>query len=145
MISTARFRSDAAVPEEREDAPRERHVEARRRLVGDEHGGRARERERDHHPLRHPAGQLVRVRGSRASGFADPDRLEERQRRPPLSGPSARRVRAEPVGDLAADASDGAERAARVLEAERGALAAVAAERLGAHRQHVAAVEPRHA
>jgi hypothetical protein len=38
-------------------------VERRRRLVGDQELRIAGDRHRDHHPLRHAAGQLVRKRG----------------------------------------------------------------------------------
>jgi hypothetical protein len=38
-----------------------RHVERRRRLVGDQERGVAGEGERDHHALPHPAGEPVRV------------------------------------------------------------------------------------
>ena len=38
-----------------------RGVQRRRRLVGDEELGSGRQRQRDRHPLRHAAGELVRV------------------------------------------------------------------------------------
>ena len=44
-----------------EDLRLDRHVERRRRLVGDQERRVARERHRDHHALAHPAGELVRV------------------------------------------------------------------------------------
>ena len=44
-----------------EDPRLDRHVERRRRLVGDQHLRVAGERHRDHHALPHPARELVRV------------------------------------------------------------------------------------
>jgi hypothetical protein len=58
--------------EQIEDLRLNRHVERRRRLVGDEEFGLARQRHRDHHALAHPAGELVRdsrARAARASGM----------------------------------------------------------------------------
>ena len=50
-----------------DDLRLDRHVERGRRLVGDQHGGIARERHRDHHALAHAAGELVRIVAQRAS------------------------------------------------------------------------------
>ena len=49
------------VADQLEDLRLHGDVERRGRLVGDEHLGAAGERHRDHHPLAHAAGQLVRV------------------------------------------------------------------------------------
>ena len=51
----------AELAQEVEDPRLDRHVERGRRLVGDQDLRIARERHRDHHPLAHPAGELVRV------------------------------------------------------------------------------------
>ena len=51
--------------QEIEDLRLDRHVERGRRLVGDQELGPAGERHRDHHPLAHAAGELVR-KGARA-------------------------------------------------------------------------------
>jgi hypothetical protein len=45
---------DDELAEQREDLRLDRHVERRRRLVGDEELRLARERHRDHHALAHP-------------------------------------------------------------------------------------------
>ena len=49
------------VGEEFEDLRLHRHVEGRRRLVGDQHVRIVGERHGDHHPLALAAGQLVRI------------------------------------------------------------------------------------
>ena len=47
--------------EELEDLRLDRHVEGRRRLVGDQQLRLQRERHRDHHALAHAARELMRV------------------------------------------------------------------------------------
>src|SRR5208282_3403573 len=58
----------------------DRNVERGGRLVGDQQVGVARERHRDHHPLAHPAGQLMRVVVDPAFRIGDPDHLERLDR-----------------------------------------------------------------
>ena len=73
----------AQVLEEVEDLGLDGHVERRRRLVGDQQLRVAGERDRDHHPLAHPAREPVRVvvePARRRSGSAPP-----RGARPPAS------------------------------------------------------------
>ena len=53
------------------------HVERGGRLVGDEQRGRVRQRDRDHHPLPHPAGQLVRVAGPASPSGRQADLAEQ--------------------------------------------------------------------
>ena len=60
-------------------------VERGRRLVGDEQLGLAGERERDHHPLLQPAGELERIVVDAARAVGDADRVEQ------LDRPRARR------------------------------------------------------
>ena len=55
-----------------EDLRLDRHVERGGRLVGDQHLRVARQRHRDHHPLAHAAGQLMRI------GVGAPLRLGDR-------------------------------------------------------------------
>ncbi len=64
-----------------EDLRLDHDVEGGRRLVADDDGRVAREGHRDHRPLAHPAGQLVRV--GAAALLRDADELEE------LAGPLA--------------------------------------------------------
>ena len=68
----------------------DRHVERRRRLVGDEQLRVARERHRDHHPLAHPAGELVRIlvdasRGRPGCGRAPSSSIARAACRPALT------------------------------------------------------------
>ena len=57
-----------------EDLRLRRHVERRRRLVGDQQVGIVDQRHRDHHALAHAAGELVRVVVDPALGARDADR-----------------------------------------------------------------------
>ena len=63
----------AQVHQQLQDLGLDRHVERRRRLVGDEDPRVAGQRHRDHRPLAHAAGELVRIAavGSRRIGQAD--------------------------------------------------------------------------
>ena len=67
------------VGEDPEDLRLDDHVERGRRLVGDEELRPQHERERDHDPLPHPAGELVRVLAeARRRDSHSPERLERR-------------------------------------------------------------------
>ena len=63
-----------------EDLRLDRHVERRRRLVGDQEVGVARERHRDHHALAHAARELVRIVVDAHARVGDADRLEQLDR-----------------------------------------------------------------
>src|SRR5438093_794563 len=54
-----------------------RHVERRRRFVGDHQGRLPRQRHGDHHPLLHPPAELVRVRVVDLRRLRNPDASEE--------------------------------------------------------------------
>src|SRR5213594_4076042 len=54
-----------------------RHVERRRRFVGDHQGRLPRQRHGDHHPLLHPSAELVRVRVVDLRRLRNPDASEE--------------------------------------------------------------------
>ncbi len=65
----------AAQPAEQfEDLGPDRRVQGRRRLVGDDQFGVEGHRHRDHHPLPHAAGELVRIVADPHGG--DPDLLQ---------------------------------------------------------------------
>ena len=64
-----------------QDLRLDRDVEGGGRLVGDQDLGLERQRHRDHRPLAHPAGELVRVVSTRALGVRDPDRPQQLDRR----------------------------------------------------------------
>ncbi len=71
--------------EQLEDLRLNRHVERRRRLVGDQHGRLARQRHRDHHALAHAARHLMRILVDALRGRRNADALEhlDRPRRAP--------------------------------------------------------------
>ncbi len=67
-----------------------RDVERGRRLVGDENLGLAREGDGDHHPLAHPAAELVGVGVESRGGIGDAHLLQQTEgarRAPRLSKP----------------------------------------------------------
>jgi hypothetical protein len=65
----------AALLDQTQDLRLGRHVERRRRLVGDEELGAGRDRDRDHHALAHAARELVRVGPEALLGTGDVDAL----------------------------------------------------------------------
>ena len=78
------------VVEQGQDLGLDRDVERGGRLVGDQHPRLAGQRDRDHHPLAQPAGELVRVILQPLARSRQPDQLEHLQRRgpaPPSSMP----------------------------------------------------------
>ena len=77
--------------EQLEDVARQRHVESGRRLVGEQQAGPAGQGGGDHHPLAHPARQLVGVGAVALLGVAQPDVAQ--QRAAPRRGPRRRRAR----------------------------------------------------
>ena len=119
-----------------EDLRLRRHVERRRRLVGDEQARIARERHRDHRPLAQAAAQLERVLVDAPLGLGDADAAQH------LDAAAPRLLVARPslcsmhrLDDLVADRVHGAERGHRLLEdqadlaaADRAHLAAVGVE-----------------
>ena len=87
--------------------------------------GRPRNRDGDHHPLAHPAAELVRVGPQAPLGRRDAD--ARRAARPPACGrrrAPCRRARVSTSIDLVADGEDRVERAHRVLEDHRDLTAA---------------------
>ena len=82
----------------------DRHVERGRRLVGDQHVGVVRDRHRDHRPLAHAAGVLVRVLVDALARVRDADEVEQLDR-PARRSSSLRQVvvHRDRLGDLVAD------------------------------------------
>ena len=66
--------------EQVEDLRLHGHVERGGRLVGEQQLRAARQGDRDHDPLAHAAGQLVRVLAQAPLGLGDADRREQRER-----------------------------------------------------------------
>ena len=89
--------------DETQDLLLHRHVERRRRLVGDDEPGLEREGGGDQHALAHAPRELVRIGGERARGVADVHFLEQLER--PRAGVGAAHAgdEAHAVGELRLD------------------------------------------
>ncbi len=100
------------------------HIERGGRLVSDQELGLAGERHRDHHPLAHAPGKLMRVLVDPALGRGDADERHQ------LDGAGARRSRAhaevvaQHLADLHAHGEERIERGHGILEDDRHLLAA---------------------
>ncbi len=125
-----------------EDLGLDRHVEGRCRLVGDQQFGRAGERDGDHHPLAHAAGELVRVFPDAPPRLGDADQRQHLHR--PLLRVLARQTLMQPQGlaDLAPDGQHRVERGHRLLEDHADGVAADAAHLALGQAEEVAALEP---
>jgi hypothetical protein len=100
------------------------HVERRGRLVGDDHVGVVGDRHRDHRPLAHTAGELVRERGRPLLRVGDADQVEQFDG---LFGGAVLGhvlVDAQRLGDLVAHRVHRCEGRQRVLEDHRDLFAA---------------------
>ena len=97
--------------EQLEDLVLDRDVERRRRLVAEDELRLARERDRDHHALAHPARQLVRVRVGAPLGIGDADQAHQLERALARRAPAvARAARAGPRRSARRRASPGSAR-----------------------------------
>ena len=124
-----------------EDLRLDRHVQRRRRLVGDQQLRIARQRHRDHHPLAHAAGKLMRILAHPPLRRGNADQHQHLDR--PLLGVARRQalVKLQRLADLPADRQHRVEAGHRLLEDHRDRVAAdVAHLRLGDVEQ-VAALE----
>jgi hypothetical protein len=116
-------------------------VEGRGGLVGDDQAGVVGDRDGDHHPLAHPAGELVREGPRAFRGPGDADEVEQ------LHGPLPRGVAADVLvdlqglDDLAAHGEDRRERGHRVLEDHADLAAADPRHLLVPEAEQLAAVE----
>ena len=116
-------------------------VERRGRLVGDQHLGVDGEGDGDHHPLAHPARELVRVVADAGGGPRHLDHLEQLDR--PPAGVAAAHAAAGPqgLGDLVAHGVHRVERGEGVLEDHRDVLAGVGAPLLRRQSEQVGAAK----
>ena len=107
-----------------EDLRLDRHVQRGRRLVGDQHPRVAGERHRDHRPLPHAAGELVRVFARPLCRLGDFDELQHLDGF--LVGGGLREILVQPqrFGDLVADRQHRVERGHRLLKDHRNVVAA---------------------
>ncbi len=124
--------------QELDDLSLERHVERRGRLVGDEQRGLEHERGRDHDPLPHPAGELVRVVAQAILDVGDADLLEQLHRPPPqrfAARPSSTLVRFLDVDHLRPDGERRVQARQRILEDHHELRPSQPAHLLGAQRR----------
>ena len=131
------------VAQEVEDLGLNRHVERRRRLVGDQELRLARKGHCDHRPLPHPARELVRIVPQPRLRVGDADAVEQ------LCSALLRialvhaEVGFEHLADLAADRQNRVQARHRVLEDHRDLPPADAAELLVGKLQQVPVLEIR--
>jgi hypothetical protein len=118
-----------------------RHVEAGRRLVGDEQLGTAGERERDHHALAHAARELERIGVVALARAGDTDLVEYFDRLVRERGGIHLRMLLQHVLDLPPDFADRIQGRARVLEDHRHFAPAQVAHLILACGAHVEAGE----
>ena len=107
----------------------DRDVEVRRRLVGEDQPGPARDRDRDHRALAHAARQLVRIGAEARAGRRNPDALEQSQGLGACLGARDVEVGPDGLGDLVADGEHGVQRTRRILEDHGDDAAAEATKR----------------
>ncbi len=105
--------------QEVEDPGLNGHVERRRGLVGDQDLRVARKRNRDHHPLAHPAGELVRVLLDPAARVRDVHEIEQLHHPRPGLTLGHVHVLLHDLLDLASDPEHRIQRGHRLLEDER--------------------------
>ena len=127
--------------EQPQDLRLHRHVERRRRLVGDEHFGIHRQGGRDHHALAHAAGELVRVVADAVRRPRHLDEVEQLDRPPPGLAAADAAPHSQHLGELVAHGVHGVQRGEGVLEHHRHVLAGVRAALLRRQRQQVGAAE----
>ena len=102
--------------QQRNDLRLDRHVECRRRLVGDDQARLAGERQRDHDALAHAAGELVRILIEALLGRRDAGLLQQPDRALASLGGADRQVRLDRLDQLLADRVQRIERRQRILE-----------------------------
>ena len=103
-----------------QDLRLDRHVERRRRLVGDQDVGLVGERHRDHHALALAARELVRIGVEPALGVGQADELAAVRACAARAAARPRRLcRSERLGDLLLDRVQRIERGHRLLEHHR--------------------------
>ena len=93
----------AQVVDQFQDLLGDGHVQRGGRLVGDQQLRLAGQRHRDHHPLPHAAGQLVRVVAHPLGGPGHADQPEDLHRAGQRGGPGGAAVQPDGLGDLVAD------------------------------------------
>ena len=118
-----------------------RHVEAAGGIVRDHELGRADQRDRHHHPLRHAAAELVREGAEAPRRIGNVHRLQHVERHGVGLGAADVEVGAGDSGDLLAHGDQRVELAARVGDHHGDVPAAYRAQLVLRERPHVLAVE----
>ncbi len=127
--------------DEVEDLPLDRHVERRRRLVGDQELRTAGKRHGDHDALAHAAGEAVRVFVETRSGRRDADLFEQANGLGLRFGLAHRPMAEQRFGNLVADGEQRVQAGHRLLEDHRDFVAAHAAHVAFRQIEDVAAAE----
>ena len=109
----------AKLAQQAEDLELHGDVERGGRFVGDEHLRPAGERDGDHHPLAHPARQLMRIGAHLQRRIGNADHLKKLARALAGGGAGEAVVDAHRFGDLLADPDHRIERGHRLLEDHR--------------------------
>ena len=96
-----------------------RHVQRRRRLIGDQHRRTAGERHGNHHPLAHAAGKLMRVAPQNGLRLRNAHQLQHASRFPERLIAAQPLMQADGLGNLLPDRENRVERGHRLLEDHR--------------------------
>ena len=132
----------AAYPaQQRDDLRLDRHVERRRRFVGNDQLRLGAQRQRNRHALTHAARELVRVLAQAHAGFGNLDLFEQFQRARPGLGFGQRQVGANGLDQMPAHRIDRVEAGQRVLEDRAYAPPAYAPHGFAAQAVYAFAVE----
>ena len=131
----------AQLGQQPQDLVLDRHVERGGRLVAQDDLGVAGQRDGDHHPLPHAAGELVRVGAEPPLRVGDADPAHQLDG--PLGGlgPAEAEVHLRALGDLRPDPHHRVQRAHRLLEDHRDLGPADPVESSLAHRDQVHPVQ----
>ena len=124
-----------------EDLRLDRHVERGGRLVGDQEFGFARQRDRNRHPLPHPAGELMRILRQPLLGRGNTDRGEQFDAALLRGGHVKLEMLLQRLDQLGADREHRIERRHRVLEHDRQRPPAQPAELLRRKLQQILPIE----
>ena len=128
-----------------EDACLCRHIQRRRRLVGDQQRRLQRDGLRDHHPLALAAGQFMRIAVQTVSRGGKTDAVELGSGDLARFGKACAGVDHQRFGDLRADRANRVQRRHRLLENHPDAPPANTAHRRLVQREQILAVKPRRA
>ena len=124
-----------------EDLRLDGDIERGGRLVGDDELGIAGEADRDHHPLAHAAGELMRILFEAPRRIGDADKAEQFDGAGAGLALAHAEMDAQRLGDLQSDRQDRIERGHRLLEDHRDVAAANLAHLFVGQVEEIAALE----